>query len=177
MDMHVCLIGNTGSGKTTLARSLCDILKMPLVSSGEVARTLAANDPSTDLALRQGALAPESSMRVAIKAEIEAAEVQHGGWILDGFPRSIEQLVCLTQWTTAMPVYLHVGVPSWVCIERLARRFRDHDTPDSIARRLRQYENDVIPMLNVLSGGGVLFTLDGNDTYTNVLDQAIARLS
>lgn len=175
--MHVCLIGNVGSGKSTLAEQLAESLNMPLVSSAQIAYELASGDPTTRLALKQGAMAPEHSMRSAIKAALEAAEIQHGGWILDGFPRSIEQLVCLMQWSSALPVFVYLELDSWTCMERMVMRARDDDNPDAIARRLHYFETHVQPMLSVLEDGGVLHSLDGRLPPSDTRDQVIQLIS
>lgn len=174
--MHIVLIGNTGSGKTTLAKALTEELDLPLISSGRVARQLSESDPATDLALKQGAMAPEQSMRHAIRTELEAAEVQRGCWILDGFPRSVEQLVCLMQWTSGMPAFFYLDIEPWVCIERLAARQRVDDNPDSIARKFTSFEEKTMSMVAMLEGGGVLHTLPAELPVEDLVEQVSRRI-
>lgn len=100
-------------------------------------------------------------MRVAVRQRIEEADIQHGGWVLDGFPRTPAQLVCLLQWSAAMPSFVHVDLDAWQCVERLCRRNREHDNPDAIAKRLASYEGPTTEMLAILDGGGVLTCVDG----------------
>lgn len=154
--MHIVILGATGSGKTTLARSLASELGIQLISSGAIARDLSMRDTATDLALKQGALAPEHAMRTAIRHELEKADATHNSWVLDGFPRSVEQLVCLTQWTRAMPVYLNMNCKTWTLIERLAERGRYDDNPDAVGRKLQSYLEDTIPAIEILREAGVL---------------------
>lgn len=154
--MHVVLVGNTGSGKTTVAKLLESRLNVPRVSSGDIARYLAEFDPSTKLALDAGAMAPEKAMQLQIRQRIEAADVQHGGWVLEGFPRMIEQLICLMQWTSALPHFVYLDVPAWVAIERLTARGRPDDNPHSIAEKLKSFDENTQPMLQILEDGGVL---------------------
>jgi adenylate kinase len=172
--MHIVLVGNTGSGKTTLAKALQERLDLPLVSSGEVARELSESDPTTNLALQQGAMAPEAAMRTAVRTRIEQADLKRGGWILDGFPRSTEQLICLMQWTVALPSFIYLEVDTWVCIERLLSRKRDHDNPDAIGRRLQHFEQHTQPMLTTLSEGGVLDVIQQADFRS--VDEIVAKI-
>ncbi len=160
--MHIVLSGNTGSGKTTLATELGARLKIPVISSGVIARNLAKGDAATDLALKLGAMAPEQAMRAEIRAEIEGADIRRGGWILDGFPRSVEQLICLLQWSAAMPSFIHIELNEWTCIERLGYREREHDNPDAIAKRMESYRAQTLRMVDVLNSGGVVDVVDGN---------------
>lgn len=160
--MNIVIIGPSGSGKTTLAKALHEELNLPLISSGRIAREISEADPSTDMALKQGAFAPERSMRAAVKTELEAAEVQRSGWILDGFPRMIEQLVCLMQWTSGMPLFINLDVEIWTCLERLVARGRTDDNPDAIARKFANFKEHTWPMIELLESGGVLHTITGD---------------
>lgn len=162
--MHLVLLGLSGSGKTTVGRLLSKELGVPLLSSGDVARELARNDPTTRLALEKGALAPEQTMRARIQQLVEAADAEHGGWVLDGFPRSVEQLVCLMQWTAALPDFAYLDVPLWTCLERLVGRKREHDTPEAIARRFAQWDQDTHQVVSLLDEGGVLQTFQNYST-------------
>lgn len=175
--MHLVLSGNTGSGKSTLAAELGARLKMPVISSGSIARDLAQNDAATDLALRLGGMAPEQAMRSEIRSRIEAADIQRGGWILDGFPRTLEQLICLLQWSAAMPFFVHLNTSEWVCIERLVNRGRDFDNPDAVAKRMHDYREKTSRMVDVLRAGGVLTEVPGEQASTNAqADHVMAYL-
>jgi adenylate kinase len=154
--MHIVLLGMTGSGKTTVASMLSERLNVPRVSSGDIARSLAQEDPHTYVALEKGKMAPEAAMRHAIRVALEEADIGTGGWILEGFPRSIAQLVCLMDWTSALPCFVHVDASEWSVIERLTSRRRDDDTPDAIERRMTDFRQNVAPVLTALGGGGVL---------------------
>jgi adenylate kinase len=158
--MNVCLLGMTGAGKTTIARSLSERLHVPRVSSGDLARALAQEDPHTAVALDKGRMAPEAAMRHEVRRALEAADLAKGGWILEGFPRDMAQLVCLMDWTAALPCFVHVDVTEWSVIERLTSRRRDDDTPDAIAARIADFHRLAVPVLSALEGGGVLYTTE-----------------
>lgn len=103
-------------------------------------------------------------MRTAIKAEVEACEVQHNGWILDGFPRMVAQVVLLMNWTSGLPLFVYLDVSEWTCLERLSGRDgrdRVDDNADSIARKFENFREHTLPMVNMLDSGGVLHTIDG----------------
>lgn len=170
--MHIVVTGNTGSGKTAVSKALAAEFEIPLVSSGDIAREMSQADVTTDLALQQGEMAPEAAMRVAVRARLEEADAKRGGWILEGFPRSTEQLICLMQWTAALPTFIHIDVATWTCIERLLARQRTHDNPDSIGRRLKHFENETVPMITILLEAGILKDIDGGMALEDVIAHA-----
>ena len=154
--MHVVILGMPGSGKTTVSELLSRRLHVPRVASGDIARRMATVDPHTAVALEQGKMAPEESMRMETRRALEAADLESGGWILDGFPRDLAQLVCLMDWTPALPAFVHLDASEWTVIERLTSRRRDDDTPDAIARRILDHQVHVRPVLDALASGRVL---------------------
>lgn len=156
--IHIVLMGVSGAGKTTVARLLSEHYRVPHVGSGDIARALADHDPHTYVALEKGQMAPEEAMRAEVRQALERADLEDGGWILEGFPRDMAQLVCLMDWTVALPAFVHLDAKAWTVIERLTSRRRDDDTPDAIARRLVDFEQNVRPVLDVLAAGGVLKT-------------------
>ena len=171
--VHIVLIGQSGSGKTALAKELELRLNLPRISSGDIARELAESDAATDLALRQGAYAPEQAMRVRIHQEIEAAELARGAWILDGFPRMLEQLICLNQWTANMPMFFYLDTQLMTCIHRLTDRNRPGDNPDAIARKFTSFAEKTQPMIDVLEDAGILHTLYCSDWTIDMTVEAV----
>lgn len=173
--MNVCLLGLTGAGKTTVARLLARDLKLTHVSSGDIAREMAAEDPHAAVALDLGQMAPEEAMRTRVRAALEDAE-HRGGWVLDGFPRDMAQLICLMDWT-AMPSFVHLDANLWTVIRRLTSRQREDDTPDAIARRFVEHERATTPVVRALRAGGVLIELrvDGYDMDPGCLADDIKR--
>jgi adenylate kinase len=161
--LEIVLIGPTGSGKTTLANHLHETLQVPVISTGAIARRIAEEDPDVDAALRQGLYGPEQRIRDEVRREIERCSLTDGGYILEGFPRKIPQLICLMQWSGSVPHYIHLAVDEYTCINRLVRRARPDDTPDGIAEKLSNYRQHTIPMLEMVMRGGKLHQVDAKD--------------
>lgn len=159
--MHIVLLGRTGSGKTTFARKLHERFDLPHVSSGDIARTVAEESAAAMVALRQGAFGPEEPVRIAVRKALESADVQHGGWVLEGFPRTLAQLVALYQWNDNEPMFVHLECSTLTCIGRLTGRRRTDDNPDSIARKLLGFEEHTLPVLEAVSR--VLYTINTED--------------
>ena len=96
MDKRVVLLGPPGAGKGTLARQLADELEVPHVATGDMLR--AEVSAGTGLGVRakeimdRGELVPAEivvEMAVERLSRADAAK----GWILDGFPRVVEQAI------------------------------------------------------------------------------------
>lgn len=165
--MHnLCLIGRTGSGKSTLAAKLSSTYSLPVISSGNIARDIALSDRSVSLALDAGAVAPEVPIRSEVKRKIEEHEIKEGGWILDGFPRSVAQLIALYEWTLPNPViFVVVDVATHECIRRLVQRGRLDDAPDAMARRLDSFRQTTSKILDILPDS--LLITYGNEWYSD----------
>ncbi len=161
---QIVLIGPTGSGKTSLASKLSAEFDIPHISSGEIARQLASRDHDTEIALSQGHYAPEEAMRHCIREELERHSIAGSGWVMEGFPRKVEQLIALMSWVNDDHLFVHLAVDEITCIHRLIRRGRKDDNPDSIAKKLRSYQDNTVPMLRLLEQAGRIYELPaGND--------------
>lgn len=157
--MQIALMGPPGSGKTTVGEALSKKFGVPYISSGEIARQLAEADPTTALSLKAGSMAPEESMRALIKKRLEKAMLESGGFVVEGFPRTIAQYIALRMWGT-MPIYLWLDLGQASCLERLLIRAREDDTPDAIAKRLQTYHTETVPILEILKEGDQVQVID-----------------
>lgn len=146
---NIVIIGKTGSGKTTVGKQLAQKLDLPHLSSGDIARDMARDDPSTKQALDHGLMAPEAAMRAAIKQELEKAVQTKGGFILDGFPRTVGQLICVLKWIGADVEFFHLQIDDIDAILRLLSRNREDDNPDAIARKLENFETETQPLIRI----------------------------
>lgn len=81
--MRLCLVGVPGSGKTTTSRALAEYFEVPLLHSSRIAIAACPGDW-----VAKGQMAPEPCTTLAVERELE----QYDEWVLDGFPRSAQQL-------------------------------------------------------------------------------------
>lgn len=147
--VQLAILGPPGSGKSTVGKALAEKYEVPFVSSGDIARQLAEMDPTTSLALKAGSMAPEESMRGLVRENLEKANTESGGYILEGFPRTTAQWVALQMWEQ-MPMFITLGIKTADSLLRLVQRARDDDTPDAIERRWRTYESETLPLIEFL---------------------------
>lgn len=128
--MRLCLVGVPGSGKTTTARALAEYFEVPLLHSSRIAIAACPGDW-----VEKGHMAPEPCTTVAVEREIE----KHQEWILDGFPRSAQQLRSVRREAI---VYLDISTKR--ALERLKVRGR---APQAIEyQRVREQTQILAPV-------------------------------
>lgn len=152
--MNLVFLGYSGSGKSTVAKRVAEECGLSYISSGVIARQMAEDDPHTRMSLNSGLLAPEDAMRQAMKAAVREADptIGKGGFVLDGFPRSVAQYVALVSWRPGPLTFIWLDVHKTEAIARLLERGRSDDNPDSIARKLADFDHDTMPVVEMTVG-------------------------
>jgi adenylate kinase len=186
--MRIVFLGPPGCGKGTQAKLLARRLGVPAISTGDMLRE--AVRQGTPLGLRAkaimeaGELVPDDVVIGLIRERIAAPDA-HGGFLLDGFPRTIEQARELEQLLAgngaALDVVINLLVPEKTLIERMLGRAseegRSDDRPETVAERLRVYREKTAPLVDHYRAGGLLADVEGSGDISQVaerIDQAIA---
>lgn len=93
--MHLVLFGSPGAGKGTQAKILSYKLGIPHISTGDILRTAVKDKTSLGLKAKElmesGELVPDEMMIEIIKEALNESRCMNG-FILDGFPRTVEQV-------------------------------------------------------------------------------------
>jgi adenylate kinase len=113
------------------------------------------------------------------KPAVAAAE--SGGYVLDGFPRTVDQARAAFEMARALGVEVqaavHLEVPDEELISRLLGRSRGtDDTEEVIAHRLQVYGERTIPLLDYYAGREWMFTVDGTQSPDQVHQDIVGRL-
>ena len=127
MAANLVLFGPPGAGKGTQAKRIEQVRRIPQISTGDILRE--AVQAGTELGLQaravmeRGELVSDALM-VGIVRERLARDDTAGGFILDGFPRTVAQAVALDEILTARDplVIIELSVPDRELVERLSRR-------------------------------------------------------
>jgi adenylate kinase len=112
---------------------------------------------------------------------VVAAAAAHGGYVLDGFPRTLPQAIEAAELgarldlTLDAAVYLHVPEP--VLMQRLLARARPDDTPDVIRHRLRVFDETTSPLIGYYRDRGILMEIDADQPPEAITREIQDRLS
>jgi adenylate kinase len=176
--VRIVLLGAPGSGKGTQGPRLAERLGVPYMSTGELLRREAA--AGTDLGARvapyldEGELVPDALTLDVVDLAVADASAA-GGFVLDGFPRTLAQAERLGE----VDVVLHLALSDDVARQRLAARDEgraDDADPEVIEHRLRVYHDQTAPLLDHYGRHGVLVTVDADRAPAEVALELDAAL-
>lgn len=166
--MKILLIGPQGSGKSTQGKMLAEYLGIPYISTGDIFRNLAQDDRKIKQVLDAGQLVDDSTTIELIRKRIVSADCQNG-FIMDGYPRTLEQALKLADMNFNKAFYLEV--PREIILKRLLNRGRADDTEELIQRRLDLYYQQTEALLDYFSSQGILVKVDGTKDVQKVYDE------
>ena len=201
--MNLVLIGPPGAGKGTQADRVALTRGVPKISTGDILRRAAT---STDLlsiavagAMAAGELVSDDVMTTLVDERLSQPDASNG-FILDGFPRSVEQAQMLDMILEGRGplLVIEIAVPLPVLLRRLSQRricercgvnqdtsssgaascacggafvLRSDDNEATARRRLEVYTRTTAPVLDFYRQRGTLRTVDGDLTPDEVADR------
>ena len=123
--MKIIFLGAPGAGKGTQAEKTSKRLGIPTISTGVIIREAIKNGTEMGLKAQKfieaGALAPDDVVIGIIKERLANADCA-GGFILDGFPRTVTQAVALDEMGVSLDRVISIEVPDEVITERMTGR-------------------------------------------------------
>ena len=179
LPTYVLLFGPPGSGKSTQGALLSEHLGVPHFSVGDLLRAKAESDSPEAGAIAEkmktGAMVEDATVYELLK---EPLSTHTGGFILDGFPRTQEQLPMLERLDGELGLgdylSLDISVPAEVTRTRLLSRGRADDTPEVINTRLERYEEMAAPILSYFTERKTLKIIDGRGDIEEVAQRVQA---
>ena len=184
--MRLVLLGAPGAGKGTQGPILAKHYGVTHVASGDLLRKHVAEQTEIGKEISsyvdRGELVPDDLI-VAIVTDVVAEAVKRGGYVLDGFPRTIEQAeraykYAKTEGMDADAVlYLHV--PDDVARERLSEREegRTDDADDAVINhRLQIFHEQTAPLLEFYEQRGILHMVDATQDVEAVTRAILEEL-
>jgi len=187
--MRIVFLGPPGSGKGTQAKLLAERLRVPAISTGDMLRTAVREGTPLGLqakaVMEAGELVSDDLMIGLIRERISQPDARPG-FLLDGFPRTVEQAVALDGLLKGnekrLSSVVNLSVPEAVLIDRLAGRSgqenRSDDRRETVLERLRVYRQKTEPLTEFYRRRGLLTDVDGVGEVSEVADRisrAVAR--
>ena len=188
--MRVVFLGPPGSGKGTQAKLLAERLKVPAISTGDILR--AAVRDRTPLGLQAQAVMEKGelvsdALIVALIRERVAGRDTRDGFILDGFPRTLEQgralEALMAESGEGLAAAVNFEVPEAVLVERMLGRAgaegRADDKPETIRERFRVYREKTEPLIGFYRDRGLLADVNGVGPVADVasrIDEALTSV-
>lgn len=181
--MRVILLGPPGAGKGTQAAKLADKLGVPQISTGDLFRNNIAAGTELGRQAKQyldaGDLVPAELTNALVADRIDDPDAAKG-FILDGYPRSVEQARALHDMlearNTRLDAVLELRVSEEELLKRLKERGRADDTAEVIHNRMNVYREETAPLLEYYSGEHELQTVDAVGSLDEVFNRALRAL-
>lgn len=167
--MRLLLIGAPGAGKGTQAVRLAERLGITHISSGDLLRQHVTEETPLGKQVQKyvsrGDLVPDAMVLDMLRKPIVAAS-NAGGYVLDGFPRTVEQAEIAYDTARELGVAVQVAIFLEVDRDELIRRLLARgrgadDTQDVIEHRLEVYEEKTRPMIDYYAQRERLVTVNG----------------
>jgi adenylate kinase len=185
--MKLLLIGPPGSGKGTQGQLLSDKFGLAHIAAGDLLRAeVEAGTPLGKEAadfLDRGELVPDELV-IALLMPIVVAAVDAGGYVLDGFPRSVGQALVargMAEEAGAIPdavIYLEASRDELVqrILARANVEGRSDDTAEIVHNRLEVFDEATHPLVDYYRSRGLLHVIDANLSEEEVAAQIIAAI-
>lgn len=148
--MRLVLLGPPGAGKGTQSQLLTERLCIPKISTGEMLREAAERGTAVGLAAKvftaRGQLVPDATVLELVQERLQRSDAR-GGYLLDGFPRTVDQAEAFDHWLAEHRQALNAAIDLQVSSERIVERISNrrvcpncHETYHLLARPPRQHE-------------------------------------
>ena len=205
--MNTVFLGPPGAGKGTQAVRVAEKYSIPHISTGAMLREAMALGTEMGLAAKgfidAGKLVPDEVV-IGIVRERVARDDCMGGFLLDGFPRTVPQAEALETFA-ALDVAVNVDVDEDVLVARIAGRRmcrscgealhvnslkgatacpkcggelyqRTDDNEDTVRNRMKVYNEQTKPLIDFYSRKGILKDIDGDRDIDVVFADVVAAI-
>lgn len=180
-------MGPPGAGKGTQAVNIAKTLNVPHISTGDIYRENMKNETPLGLEAKvfydKGMYVPDEITNRIVEDRLTWDDAKNG-FLLDGYPRTIDQVNFLDQILSKKSqkiekvLELTIDIP--VVVERLLKRAQEQgridDTKEVITKRLEVYANSTAPLLAEYKNRGILVQVDGMGSVSEVEEKINSAL-
>jgi adenylate kinase len=185
--MRLVLMGPPGAGKGTQAVTVAKLAGVPHISTGDIFRANVADGTPLGLEAKRymdaGEYVPDGVTNAMVRDRLSHDDCRPG-FLLDGYPRTMEQvgeLDAILRVTNAVldrVVELRVQIDEVVdrLVKRAADQGRSDDTEEVIRRRLEVYGEQTAPLIAAYAERGILVEVDGMGSVDDVTARIVVAL-
>lgn len=181
--MNIIFFGAPGVGKGTQAAVLAERLGIAHISTGQIFREAIAAQTELGLKVKRflddGVLVP-NELTTAIAIESINRDENASGFILDGFPRNLDQAealaVALEERGRKIDRVIYLTAPAQEITDRMLKRGRPDDTEEVIRTRLTVYDQETSPVLDFYRNRGLVAEVYGVGEVQEVHDRVAGAI-
>jgi adenylate kinase len=185
--MRLLIMGPPGAGKGTQAGLIAEHYEIPAISTGDIFRAMKTADTPLAHQVRaimdSGAYVSDEVTNAIVLERLTQPDCSNG-FLLDGYPRTLEQVRTLDAALDTKGNRLDAVVSLQAEVEEVVRRLlkraeiegRSDDNEDTIRIRLREYAEKTAPLLDVYRQEGILIEVDGLGPIDEVSDRLFVAL-
>jgi adenylate kinase len=187
---RLLIVGPPGAGKGTQAARITSEYGIPDVSTGDIFRANIKNETPLGVQVKaiidSGDYVSDELTNALVKSRLEEDDASEG-FLLDGYPRTLEQVQYLDELLAgkgqALDAVIQLVADQDEVVARLRKRAleqgRTDDTEDAIRHRQEVYARETSPLIAVYRDRGLLIEVDGlgeiDDVAARITDALAAR--
>ncbi|KAI1264080.1 adenylate kinase-domain-containing protein [Xylariaceae sp. FL1019] len=176
------MLGGPGSGKGTQCKLLAQAFNLNHISIGDIMRQ-EMNRAGSEYAsiieqnMRAGTVAPKEVTIPVLKSHmLEALQQGTDLFVLDGFPRSLEQALFFEEVVAPIELVIVLECPDATLVDRLLPRERFDDNLENIRKRLRTFHETTSKVVDLYRGRGKVKAVNAADAVETVHQQLVEVL-
>jgi adenylate kinase len=185
--VRMLLVGPPGAGKGTQAALLSNAFSIPAISTGDIFRANVRDETPLGVEAKgfmdRGEYVPDSLTNALVADRLANDDCEHG-FLLDGYPRTLDQVRALDDVLAAqgnkLDVVVELTVDPDIVIDRIRGRAteqgRADDTEDVMRNRLELYARETAPLIQVYGGREILVSVDGIGPIDDVTGRIVEAL-
>jgi len=185
--VRMLLVGPPGAGKGTQAVLLSKAFSIPAISTGDIFRANVRDETPLGLEAKgfmdRGEYVPDTLTNALVADRLSQDDCE-SGFLLDGYPRTLDQVRALDEVLAAqgnqLDVVVELTVDPDIVIDRIRVRAteqgRTDDTEDVMRNRLELYARETAPLIQVYGGRKILVSVDGIGSIDGVTGRIVDAL-
>jgi adenylate kinase len=177
--MKLILIGIQGAGKSTQGNLLKEELNIPYLSTGHIFREMSKEKTSLGRYIKEimnaGFLIPDDKTVEIVSEYLKKAEYKKG-YILDGFPRTLDQV---KMFENGVDKVIYLKVSDREALWRLSYRDgddRQDETLAAIRKRIELFNTLTKPALDYYQKKGILVEIDGEKSIEDIRKEILEKI-